>query len=129
MLCEGLNDMTRCLIIEGDKTDSARLEDMLSAYGFDLDAVENAADGLEVCRLAMPDVIVVSERASGTDAVSFIKRVRRSRKGANPVVLMCSDRADPATIGRAIWEGASECMVKPFDAEILHSKLRLLGII
>ena len=72
MLCEGLNDMTRCLIIEGDKTDSARLEDMLSAYGFDLDAVENAADGLELCRYAMPDVIVVSERPAATDAVSFI---------------------------------------------------------
>ena len=59
----------------------------------------------------------------------FIKRVRRTQDKTAPVVLVYSDAADPPRMGSAIWAGASECIVQPFDSNVLDDKLRLVGLI
>jgi hypothetical protein len=45
------------------------------------------------------------------------------------VVIVCPQEPEAARIGRTIWGGAAECMMKPYDAEILDLKLRQTGII
>ena len=121
--------MTNCLIVDMCKNERHRVSDMLSAYGFDLDQAEDAGQALAKCRSAMPDMIMMSERRSDMSAFDFIKRIRRAQNENAPIVLVYSEEADPSHIGRAIWEGASECLVQPFDADVLDDKLRLVGLI
>jgi len=121
--------MTNCLIVDACEDERHRVSDMLSVYGFDLEQAEDAGKALARCRSEMPDIIIVSERLNDMSAFDFIKRVRRVQDASEPVVLVYSEAADPPRIGRAIWEGASECLVQPFDASVLDDKLRLVGMI
>ncbi len=129
MQIEGSFDMTHCLIVDACKAERSRIENMLAAYEFDLDVAEDAEEALEKCHGAMPDMIMVSERLDDMSTFDFIKRVRKSSCNQSPVVLVYTDEADPPRIGRAIWEGASECLMQPFDADILDDKLRQVGIL
>jgi two-component system chemotaxis response regulator CheY len=121
--------MTKCLIVEGSKSDRDSLERLLAAYGFELNSIGDAQSALDQCRRAMPDVVLVADRLGHMDAVSFIKRLRGHTGRGRPAVFVYGDTGDPEHIGRAIWEGATECLVKPFDAEVLDSKLRQAGVV
>ncbi len=129
MQTEGSCDMTQCLIVDACEAERSRIQAMLAAYKFDLDVAGHAREALEKCRGAVPDMILMSERLDDMNALDFIKRVRRTWRHRAPVVLVYSDEANPSRIGRAIWEGASECLMQPFDADVLDDKLRQVGII
>ena len=122
-------DMTQCMIIEGSREQRALLAGMLSPYGFELEQVADAGKALERCRDVMPDLVVVPEQLAQMDAVSFIKRLRRGGRERAPVVFVCAQETDPEFIGRTILAGATECLVAPYDAEVLDEKLRLAGVV
>jgi two-component system chemotaxis response regulator CheY len=117
------------MIIAGTKDEQDRLEHMFSAYGFDLTSPANANDALDQCDSEMPDVIVVPENMKDMDVFSFIKHLRRTESGSGAAVFLCSDKPDSEKIGRAIWEGASDFLIEPFDAEVLDRKLKQAGVV
>ena len=119
--------MTQCLIVDGSQSDRQDMESLLASYGFELDSVSDAEAALERCRSRMPDVLLISRRLGALDPVSLIKRL--GKRARPPVVFIYGDEQDPEAIGRAIWEGASAWLMKPFDAEILDLRLRQAGVI
>jgi CheY-like chemotaxis protein len=121
--------MTQCLIVEANPEDRHRLQDLLAAYGFEVDASDTAQAALDQCRRWAPDIVLLPQRLSTMDAVAFLRLLRRQAGRRVPVVLLVGDTGDPVEIGRAIWEGASECLMKPFDAHVLDLKLRQTGIV
>jgi len=126
---DGIFEMTRCMIIAGTRQEQKRLTSMFSVYGFDLTSAANANEALEQCGVDMPDVIVLPENMQDMDSLAFIKRVRRSENGDQAALFLCSDRADSDRIGRAIWQGASDYLIAPFDAEVLDRKLKQVGVV
>ncbi len=128
MQVEGVLAMTQCLIVDDSPADRSDIEALLAAYGFELESMGDAEKALDRCRAAMPDVILVAGRIASMEKVSFIKRLKR-KADRRPVVFVYGDNGDPEEIGRAIWQGASECLLKPFDADILDQKLRQAGVV
>ncbi|VAV91951.1 hypothetical protein MNBD_ALPHA08-1227 [hydrothermal vent metagenome] len=129
MYVEGVFDMTQCMIVAGTKDEHKRLVDMFSVYGFDLTSAANANEALDQCGTVMPDVIVLPENLQDMDVVAFIKQLRRAKNGDQAAVFLCSQEADSEKIGRAIWEGASDFLIAPFDAEVLDRKLKQVGVV
>ena len=121
--------MTHCLIVEGTSDDKKRLSLLLGPYGFDLETATDAVAALDRCRQSMPDVIVMSDSLAHMDSAEFLARLNRGAKGAAPKVIVYSEESDAGAIGRHIWTGAAECMVKPFDADIIDLKLRQVGVL
>ena len=121
--------MTQCLIVDACEAERARIQHLLERYKFELVEAHDAGEALEKCSDGMPDMIMMSERLADMHAFDFIKKVRKSGKGQAPVVLVYGDDTDPSHIGRAIWEGASECLMQPFDADVLDGKLRQVGLV
>ena len=121
--------MTQCLIVEATPDDRHRLEDLLEPYGFAVDASETAEAALSQCRRWAPDVVLLPQRLKSMDVVAFLRLLRRQSGRRSPVVLLVGDTNDANDIGRAIWEGASECLMKPFDADVLDLKLRQAGVV
>jgi two-component system, chemotaxis family, chemotaxis protein CheY len=121
--------MTQCLIVEADGDDRQSLEDLLGRYGFKVDASDTAQAALERCRRWAPDIVLLPQKLASMDAVAFLRQLRRQSGRRAPVVLMVGDIGDPVEIGRTIWAGASECLLKPFDAEVLDLKLRQTGVV
>ena len=121
--------MTQCMVIAGKGQNQDKLEEMLSAYGFDLSAPANANEALAQCNTTMPDVIVVPKDLDDMDAVSFLKMVKRTGAGEKAAVFLCADKPDSEKMGQAIWEGASDFLIEPYDAEVLDCKLKQAGLV
>jgi len=121
--------MTQCLIVDSSASERRNLEYLLTPYGFDLAASSDFDDALAYCRRQVPDVVMFADRPGGPDAAGFIRRLRTLGRGHTPIVLVCADEADAENVGRAIWAGATDCLVRPFDAEVLDAKLRMSGLI
>jgi len=119
--------MLQCLIVASDDGDRQHLARILGPYGFELALVENGEQALSVCRTCVPDLVVVAETLGGVESYQLIGKIVESANGRQPKVLLYSEKPQPELIGRAIWSGASECFVKPFDAPIIDLKLRQVG--
>jgi two-component system, chemotaxis family, chemotaxis protein CheY len=121
--------MTQCLIVEATPDDRRRLEDLLAPYGFAVAASETAQAALVECRRWAPDLVLLPHKLESMEIVGFLRLLRRQAGRRAPIVLLVGDTGDAAEIGRAIWEGASECLMKPFDADVLDLKLRQAGVV
>jgi DNA-binding response OmpR family regulator len=122
-------DMLQCLIIASDGEDRQQLARLLRPYGFELALVEDGEQALSVCRTCVPDLVVIAETLGGAKSYDLIRQIVETADGRRPKVLAYSDKPQAELIGRAIWSGASECFVKPFDAPIIDLKLRQVGAV
>lgn len=101
---------------------------ILEAMGL---VVADAADGftgLLACRDAMPDLVLLDWNMPAMDGGTFLAELRASPGGVDVPVIVCSSDNDAGRIAAALEAGASEYVMKPFDADILHGKLAQLGI-
>jgi two-component system chemotaxis response regulator CheY len=95
-------------------------------------AVEEAADGslaLEACRRQMPDAVLLDWDMPVMNGIEFLKQLRATPGGASPLVVFCTSHEDLEHIQQAIGAGANEYIMKPFDGDILESKLVEVGLL
>jgi DNA-binding response OmpR family regulator len=121
--------LRQCLVIGSNDEDRQKLVRLLMAYGFELAIAEDAEQAFAISRTRPADLVVMPETINGLDSFDLIKRLHRAERGTAPKVLVYADRPEAGIIGRAIWGGASECFVKPFDASIIELKLRQVGAV
>ncbi len=92
--------------------------------------VAEAGDGMEAlawCRAAMPDAILLDWNMPVMNGIEFLRALRAEPEGKTPNVVFCSVENDPARIAEALDAGADEYIMKPFDGEIITSKLSMIG--
>mgnify|MGYP003627873208 CR=1 FL=1 len=124
--------MKKCLVLNNKNVAGDRTSDFLSTYEFEIEFMSDGEQALSLCEQIMPDVILVDSKMSKMDGQQFLERLavlRRARHSQPPVILFCLDKTDVDAMGRAVWSGATECLVKPFDADILDFKLQQAGAI
>ena len=63
------------------------------------------------------------------NGMEFLKALRAEPGGQAPRVIFCSVENDLDRIREALDEGASEYIMKPFDGDIVASKLALAGVL
>ena len=123
------DEMRQCLLIGSNDEDRRNLGRLIMAHGFELAMAEDAQQAVAISRSLPVDLVVMPESACGCDGFTIIRQMQRCERGAAPKVLVYAERAEAGIIGRAIWSGASECFVKPFDASIIGLKLRQVGAV
>ena len=120
----GQFDMTRCLIVDEDRDWQDQVLAYCAGLGIDFVATSCEEDAIQHCAAEMPDVVLV-----GTPrAPDFIRQLRRLG-GKEPIVIHCTGRDDAKTVTQAIWNGASDYMIKPCSREIFGTKLRQSGLL
>lgn len=120
--------MKTCLVVDDSPVIRKVARRILEDLGFE---VAEAGDGLEAmawCRAAMPDVVLLDWRMPVMDGLEFVGRLRREPAGEGPKVIFCSVENDLSRIREALDAGADEYIMKPFDGDIVASKLELLGL-
>ncbi len=121
--------MKMCLIVDDSREDRQIAARYLRKFGFLIKQAVDGDEALTMCRQNMPDIILVDHLVPKVDGLEFLKKLKKTRGGTKPVVLFCSRQGDTAALGRALWQGAAECLVKPFDADLLNFKLHQVGAI
>ena len=99
--------------------------------GLRLQTVE-ADDGrkaLVACSFLMPDAILLDWNMPVMDGFQFLRELRRMPGGTKPKVVFCMTDSNVAHFAHAMHAGADEYMMKPFDKQIVQSKLQEIGLV
>ena len=116
-----------CLVVDDSRVVRKVARRILEDLGFEVAEAGDGAEALAWCRTAMPDVVLLDWNMPVMNGLEFLRRLRQEPGGATPRVLFCSVESDLDRIREALEEGADEYIMKPFDGDIVASKLALAG--
>jgi two-component system, chemotaxis family, chemotaxis protein CheY len=102
---------------------------ILEDLGFDVEEAQNGKDAADFCGRGMPDGILLDWNMPVMNGIDFLNVLRKMDGGDQPVVLFCTTESELGRIEQAIGGGANEYIMKPFDGDILASKLAFVGLL
>lgn len=113
------------VIVEPDRDVGIGYARDLAHLGLDSVIAGDVAQAL-VCNATTPaDVVLVSSDVAEHGAVRRL--VRAMRPGT--AIILVAGTVDFDLIGAAIWQGAAECLLRPFGADLLEFKLQQAGVL
>ena len=118
-----------CLIVDDSRIIRKVARRIVEGLGYEVDEAADGAEALAYCVGAMPDVVLVDWNMPVMDGITFLRRLRAASGGDRPKVLFCTIETRPERIAEALAAGADDYVMKPFDGEILQSKLTEVGAI
>ncbi len=118
--------MKKALIIEKAAHIAAITKKMLEDLGFTGVVVNNEADVLTVCRQEQPKLVVMCYSVCQDESAAFIPQMKTI---CNPQIIFCSSNTEPDKIQEALNVGVDEYIMKPFDHDILQSKIAMVGLL
>ncbi|MEN0653750.1 MULTISPECIES: response regulator [Hyphobacterium] len=121
--------MKTCLVVDDSRVIRKVARRILEGLEFDCDEAGDGAAALDKCRARMPDAILLDWNMPVMNGMDFMAALRREPGGTTPVVVFCTTENDMQKITEALRAGADEYIMKPFDSEILQSKLEQAGLL
>ncbi|MEE4349934.1 MAG: response regulator [Pacificimonas sp.] len=121
--------MNSCLIVDDSKVIRKVARRILEDFEF---AIAEAGDGqqaLDHCDDSMPDVIFLDWNMPVMGGLQFLQNLRARPAEKRPTVIFCTTENDSEHIRTAMNAGADEYIMKPFDRDIIRSKLEQVGLI
>jgi two-component system, chemotaxis family, chemotaxis protein CheY len=122
-------DARTCLIVDDSRIIRKVARRIVEGLGFDVDEAADGAEALAYCATATPEVILLDWNMPVMDGLTFLRRLRAQPGGDQPKVLFCTIETEADRIKEALEAGADEYVMKPFDGEILESKLAEAGVV
>jgi two-component system chemotaxis response regulator CheY len=118
-----------CLVVDDSRVVRKVARRILEDLGFDVAEAGDGTEALAWVRTAIPDVILLDWNMPVMNGLEFLRRLRREQGGDAPKVVFCSVENDLDRIREALVSGADEYIMKPFDGDIVASKLALVGLL
>lgn len=116
------------LIVDDSRVIRGIARGILQGLGFETDEAEDGKQALAACVKRMPDAVLLDWNMPVMNGIEFLRQLRAMPGGKEPKVFFCTTENDMNHITQALETGADEFIMKPFDAEILSSKLALQGL-
>lgn len=121
--------MVKCLIADDSKIIRMLFAKIMGNLGFEILEAEDGEEVVELCQQTEPDLIVMDYRLPALDGIDAMYKIRNSRLANQPKIMFCSSLTDLDVIQEAMNGGADDYVMKPFDEEIIISKLAIMGMI
>ena len=121
--------MKTCLVVDDSGVVRKIARRILEELAFNVSEAGNGQEALDSCGRTMPDAVLLDWNMPVMDGPSFLRALRESDGGLAPKVIFCTTENDMDHITQAIQDGGDEYIMKPFDADILKSKLEEVGLI
>jgi two-component system chemotaxis response regulator CheY len=119
----------QALVVDDSKIVRKVTRNMLEPMGYSVAEAEDGKKAVEYCQGQMPDLILMDHNMPEMTGLEAVAVIRQMPNGGDPVIVMCTTMNEMDFIQKAIMNGANEFVMKPFDAEILQSKLEQLDIL
>ncbi len=120
-------DVKLCLVVDDSRVVRKVARRILEDLGFEVAEAGDGAEALAWVRTAMPDVVLLDWNMPTMNGLEFLQKLRQEPGGEAPKVVFCSVESDLDRIREALDQGADEYIMKPFDGDIVASKLTLAG--
>ena len=123
--------MQRALIIDDSKAIRRILGSAVRDLGFEVSEAENGRQALDTLTDMEPpaEIVLVDWNMPEMDGLEFINHVRADRRWNAVKLMMVTSMTEADQMVKALAAGADEYIMKPFTKDVLHDKLRLLGIV
>jgi two-component system chemotaxis response regulator CheY len=122
-------DFKTCLIVDDSRIIRKVARRIVEGLGYEVDEAADGAEALAYCTGVMPDTLLIDWNMPVMDGLTFLRRLRAMPGGDAPKILFCTIETRPERIAEALAAGADDYVMKPFDGEILQSKLMEVGAI
>jgi signal transduction histidine kinase len=124
---KGLN---RTILAVDDDPGSIRLlGTILTRHGYQVLVAESGERALDLADAVAPatriDLILLDMRMpGGMDGIEACRRLKRREELRNTPVIFLTGKDDAETMVRAFQAGGADCLLKPFNADILLARVR-----
>ncbi|MGF1606869.1 MAG: PleD family two-component system response regulator [Rhodothalassiaceae bacterium] len=120
--------MKSCLVVDDSKVIRKVARRILEELSFEIEEAVDGQDALDKVNQKVPDMVLLDWNMPVMDGLEFLKRVRANADIEQPKVIFCTTENDMAHIRMALEAGADEYIMKPFDREIIETKLLQVGL-
>jgi two-component system sensor histidine kinase/response regulator len=118
-------DNARILVIDDQEDNLALLDAVLSSKGFNVETVDNGADGLEAAWASAPDLVLLDLAMPVMDGFQVLEHLRSDRRTQRtPVIVLTANYRDADMVERGLALGATEYLTKPLQMEELVVRIR-----
>jgi two-component system, chemotaxis family, chemotaxis protein CheY len=121
--------MKTCLVVEDSKVMRRIARKMLEELGLSVEEAEDGAIALEKSKAKLTDMVLLDWNMPVMNGLEYLIALRKLPGGDVPLVVLCTTETDMAQIIKAMESGANEYIMKPYDRDILESKLVQIGLI
>ena len=123
--------MQKALIIDDSRAIRRILGSVVRELGFEVSEAENGRVGLETLTEMQPpaEVVLVDWNMPEMNGLEFVNQVRADGRWRGVKLMMVTSETEAGQVVKALTAGADEYVMKPFTKEVLHDKMRLLGIV
>jgi two-component system chemotaxis response regulator CheY len=118
-----------CLIVEDSRVIRKVVHNIMDSLGYTSREAEHGQFAVEECQKEMPGLVLLDWNMPVMNGLDFLKALRAMPGGDAPKVIFCTTENELARIQEGLAAGADEYIMKPFDSDIVKSKLEMLGLI
>jgi two-component system, chemotaxis family, chemotaxis protein CheY len=119
--------MKHALVIDDSSAIRLVARRILERLEFEVVEAPDTDAGYEACRHQPPDFIFLDLHIPG--GVEFLGYQRSRVGGPQAKVLLCTVESDDPNLDSAFRAGADDYMLKPFDRQVLETRLREIGVL
>jgi two-component system chemotaxis response regulator CheY len=117
--------MRRCLVIDDSPLIRKVVRLVLERARITVDEAEDVDKGLEACKSAPPDVVLLDWLMPGKPWTVFVKGVQAMALPRPPRIVYCTTENDPIALAKVLDHGCDDVLIKPFLCDDLREKLGL----
>ncbi len=121
--------MLKCLIADDSKVIRMLLSKIMSNLGMEVMEAADGEEAVEMFKTQQPDLMIMDINLPVMDGMDVVLVVKDTPDVKQPKIILCSLIKDINRIKKALEEGVDDYIMKPFDEEIITSKLSILGMI
>jgi two-component system, sensor histidine kinase and response regulator len=111
--------MKKILVIEDESAIRANIQQILHLAGFDPVVAVDGAEGLELAKQTIPDLILCDVMMPKMDGYSVLKSIRSDQQMALIPFIFLTAKVDKSDIRQGIEIGGDDYLTKPFTPEEL----------
>ena len=121
--------MMNALIVDDSRVVRKVAKKILENLQFECSEAANGAEALDACAKSMPDLVLLDWNMPVMNGLDFLKQLRKLPGGTTPKVIFATVENTLGQIEIAYQAGANEYIMKPFDQDIIETKLAQTGLL
>jgi len=114
----------RILVVDDDDVSRTLATTALEHLGFEVQTAPNGLDAIAMAKENSPDLILLDVYMQGLSGIETVRELIRDERTRSIPVIMLTASHDSKLISEAFEAGASDYLIKPFEAPELSSRIR-----
>ena len=123
--------MQKALVVDDSRAIRGILKRMLGEHGFEVIQACDGVDGLRALEGEAADIslLCVDYNMPNMNGIELLRKMRANGRFRGLPAIMITTETHLSSMVAAFEAGANEYIMKPFTAEMLVEKLRIVGVV